>query len=343
MFAGIYFKLGDLLSLFSLQDDGARSMGRYIMRRPRVFVNHQLRRLNRTIRTAGSNKRSNTAGNTAWEWYHDKQYGRQNSRTSSAPPTNGTAYNASKRIAEDGKAPENASASPFSGISTASKPLGNEVVPQSDGKKPSTSTGHMILSRTPRKGVNAVAKTTAAQPEQKTATPLTHNRPPVTASVPSMKPVQDPTTKTVFPKQEQGRTVRTLPSLNPNKTARRPMEVSHERPATAPQIKSEQTATHLPPNAKSISQKPAVGMHGSKLDTVNRPAIQPTVTGKMDAQMQSTSIPARPMVNQTSQSPKKPDAAKPKPQRAAPDQATATDKNRPSGRSNRASNGGGRK
>lgn len=52
MFAGIYFKLGDLLSMFSLHDDGARGMGRYIMHRPRMFLHHQLHRLNRTKRAA---------------------------------------------------------------------------------------------------------------------------------------------------------------------------------------------------------------------------------------------------------------------------------------------------
>ena len=61
VFAGIYFKLGDLLSMFSLHDDGARGMGRYIMHRPRMFLHHQLHRLNRTMRTAGRASRTNTS------------------------------------------------------------------------------------------------------------------------------------------------------------------------------------------------------------------------------------------------------------------------------------------
>lgn len=61
VFAGIYFKLGDLLSMFSLHDDGARGMGRYIMHRPQMFLHHQLHRLNRTMRTAGRASRTNTS------------------------------------------------------------------------------------------------------------------------------------------------------------------------------------------------------------------------------------------------------------------------------------------
>ena len=71
VFAGIYFKLGDLLSIFSLHDDGARGMGRYIMHRPRMFLHHQLHRLNRTMRAATAS-RPNDGGSA------------QNSRSSSA-------------------------------------------------------------------------------------------------------------------------------------------------------------------------------------------------------------------------------------------------------------------
>ncbi len=71
VFAGIYFKLGDLLSMFSLHDDGARGMGRYILHRPRMFLHHQLHRLNRTMRATAANRpnnggtQSNYSGNSA--------------------------------------------------------------------------------------------------------------------------------------------------------------------------------------------------------------------------------------------------------------------------------------
>jgi len=79
VFAGIYFKLGDLLSMFSLHDDGARGMGRYILHRPRMFLHHQLHRLNRTMRAATAS-RPNDGGST------------QNSRSSSTAGTADSGY-----------------------------------------------------------------------------------------------------------------------------------------------------------------------------------------------------------------------------------------------------------
>lgn len=65
LFAGTYFKLGDLLSLFSLRDDGTRSMGRHIARRPGMFLYHQLHRLNRSVRSASSKGKTGSSGNAS--------------------------------------------------------------------------------------------------------------------------------------------------------------------------------------------------------------------------------------------------------------------------------------
>ncbi len=52
-FAGIYMKLGDLMSMFSLQANDTQQIGRRIMRRPYMFLNRRARRLERKIgRTA---------------------------------------------------------------------------------------------------------------------------------------------------------------------------------------------------------------------------------------------------------------------------------------------------
>ncbi len=56
-FAGIYFKLGDLMSLFSLQSNDSQGMGRQLMRRPRMFMHRQTRKLQRSMaRAASGNK-----------------------------------------------------------------------------------------------------------------------------------------------------------------------------------------------------------------------------------------------------------------------------------------------
>lgn len=48
-FAGIYFKLGDLMSMFSLQSGDSQSMGRQIMRKPRMLMHAHMHRLQRKM------------------------------------------------------------------------------------------------------------------------------------------------------------------------------------------------------------------------------------------------------------------------------------------------------
>ena len=53
-FAGIYMKLGDLMSMFSLNVGDSQSMGRRIFRRPYMFMRHRARRMeNRLVRAVG--------------------------------------------------------------------------------------------------------------------------------------------------------------------------------------------------------------------------------------------------------------------------------------------------
>ena len=53
-FAGIYMKLGDLMSMFSLNAGDSQSMGRRIFRRPYLFMRHRARRMEHRIATAVS-------------------------------------------------------------------------------------------------------------------------------------------------------------------------------------------------------------------------------------------------------------------------------------------------
>ena len=48
-FAGIYFKMGDLMSMFSLQSNDTQQVSRRIMRRPYLFLNRGAKRLERRI------------------------------------------------------------------------------------------------------------------------------------------------------------------------------------------------------------------------------------------------------------------------------------------------------
>ena len=53
-FAGIYMKLGDLMSMFSLNANDSQSMGRRIFRRPYLYLAHRARRMEHRIARAVS-------------------------------------------------------------------------------------------------------------------------------------------------------------------------------------------------------------------------------------------------------------------------------------------------
>ena len=66
-FAGIYFKLGDLMAMFSLQSSDTQQVSRRIMRHPYMFLNRRARRLERKIgRTVAASASASTkkAGST---------------------------------------------------------------------------------------------------------------------------------------------------------------------------------------------------------------------------------------------------------------------------------------
>ena len=65
-FAGIYFKLGDLMAMFSLQSSDTQQVSRQIMRRPYMFLNRRARRLERKIgRTMAAGSAGGVAGAAA--------------------------------------------------------------------------------------------------------------------------------------------------------------------------------------------------------------------------------------------------------------------------------------
>ena len=65
-FAGIYFKLGDLMTMFSLQFSDTQQVSRRIMRHPYMFLNRRARRLERKIgRTMAAGAAGGVAGAAA--------------------------------------------------------------------------------------------------------------------------------------------------------------------------------------------------------------------------------------------------------------------------------------
>jgi len=75
-FAGIYMKLGDLMSMFSLNANDSQNMGRRIFRRPYLYLAHRARRMER--RLAGAVTAGGVAGAVAGSSVAGKRAERKN-------------------------------------------------------------------------------------------------------------------------------------------------------------------------------------------------------------------------------------------------------------------------
>lgn len=65
-FGGIYFKLGDLMSLFALQSSDSQQVGSRMFRKPRMLMNRQAQKLQRTVQKSiggSSNNKKTTSTN----------------------------------------------------------------------------------------------------------------------------------------------------------------------------------------------------------------------------------------------------------------------------------------
>lgn len=84
-FAGIYFKLGDLMAMFSLQSSDTQQVGRRIMRHPYMFLNRRARRLERKIgRTVAAGAAGGVAGAAASTKKAGSTHTRANHNTSAS-------------------------------------------------------------------------------------------------------------------------------------------------------------------------------------------------------------------------------------------------------------------
>ena len=79
-FAGIYMKLGELMSMFSLNANDSQQIGRRIFRRPMVFMRHRARRMERRLARAVGTGSMVGAGGSAYN------HARTTSKTTPARP-----------------------------------------------------------------------------------------------------------------------------------------------------------------------------------------------------------------------------------------------------------------
>ena len=296
VFAGIYFKLGDLLSMFSLHDDGARGMGRYIMHRPRMFLHHQLHRLNRTMRATAANRpnggtgsgsnraNSGTAagrsprGGAAGGWYRSGPYGGSGTGGGAGNPSlsgmntiPGAAvpglYGGSLGAGPRGNTPGATPGTP--GSSANGVVSGNLSSNASGGIVPALPPGNTVARHAPS---GSMSPSSAGR----------HIRPviliaPSGQQMSSAKPAQAMSKPILPPPQHQPVAVDTTKTASASVTAaNRP--APHERPAAAPQADSAAKRTEPPAQKR---HEAASTVHGRRdmvrQDNKARPVRDSTV------------------------------------------------------------------
>ena len=98
-FAGIYFKLGDLMGMFALQSGESENMGRHMLRKPRMLMHRQTRRLQRSMSKAFGKKatsatkqgnRAKTNRGTKANHERNNAYGNAHSNASNTNRTGST-------------------------------------------------------------------------------------------------------------------------------------------------------------------------------------------------------------------------------------------------------------
>lgn len=357
VFAGIYFKLGDLLSMFSLHDDGTRGMGRYILHRPRMFLHHELHRLNRTMRAAAANRpnsggtQSNHSGNNTGSAGGTYRY--RNTR-----PNSGSG-GASQAGALHGlpEAPVRGLPSGGAESSTGAPPQGGNP-PSHDGRydapaavlptqadKPNAETAKVSNTAYSRPAtVSAQEETkrpiTAAEQEEtkQSAAPQAHERPVIAAGVPNTEKAQD-----VKPQQQpapagQGRPAAVDAAGTAQAsggTARKPATQPHERPAVAQTDAGERMKQ--PDRQNITAAKQPVHTENRRPDAVSRPAAMQNAADKpitsSTAAVQGKQDTARPAVKTVA--PKTPEmknqVSKPADKRAVQHKQAVMMRNKPDG------------
>lgn len=349
LFAGTYFKLGDLLSLFSLRDDGTRSMGRHIARRPGMFLYHQLHRLNRSVRSAVSKGKPSSSGNSSGRSARDTSGAAYSGQRSSRPSNQSGSATAggqprslsssSARGLPSGTADGSADGSPQTDMPSMSESGTEMPADTAAHSRPETMSAPAAPTLTP-------AGTTQMQngETQRPSPAAAHDRPVVMAV---SKPDTGQAVKPVA-QQRQEQPAGTL-------TTRRPMVSQHERPATvqqdnvarpdAPQDKQIHNAVERPASAAEIrrpdtAQRPAVSAETRRPEAENRPVMQQAEQGKPSERVQDKPANPRPAVQQTASA--KPETKPVQRKRTMQSKSVANSPGSAGGK-NGAQNGGGKK
>ena len=341
LFAGTYFKPGDLLSLFSLRDDGTRSMGRHIARRPGMFLYHQLHRLNRSVRSAASKGKSDGGGNSSGHSARNPSGAAYSGQRSGRPKNQSGSATA-------GGQPRSLSSSSARGLPGGTADGGADGSPRTDmpsmpesGTEISADTAaHSRPETAPTLAASSSAPVGTPQEQaegtQRLSTAAAHDRPVVMAVSGSgtgqaTKPVaqqrqEQPAGAStarrpmVMTESSSGAGQAAKPMEQPvgASSAHSPMVSQHERPATmqqdnaarsdASQNRPTRATTERPAATAEIRrpntvQRPVVSAETRRPDTGNRQVMQQAEPIKLSERVQDKPAKPRPAVEQVTSKP----------------------------------------
>lgn len=296
LFAGTYFKLGDLLSLFSLRDDGTRSMGRHIARRSGMFLYHQLHRLNRSVRSAASKGKTGSSGNSSGHSARNPSgaaYSGQRSRRPNNQSGSTTAGGQPRRLSSSSA--RDLPSGTAGGGSDGSPQTDMPSMPESRAEMPADMAAHSRPETAPTPAVpsSAPVETPQEQAEgtQRSSVAAARDRPVVMAiSNPgagqAAKPVaqqrQEPPAGASTVRRPvvmaasssgAGQVEKTMEQSTGASIARRPMVSRHERPATVQQDNAARSDASQNRLTRATTERPSATAETRRRDTAQRPVV----------------------------------------------------------------------
>ena len=217
-FAGIYMKLGDLMSMFSLQANDTQQVGRRIMRRPYMFLSRRARRLERKIgRTVAAGAAGGVTGAAAASASTKKA---DNTKSSSVGHTR----------------PNHNTSTPYSGGSSKPPALSDNMSQKKDSSKSevhnSLSSQTQEMQSTSKRGI-IDKKSVSKQPQSEKQNP--------------QRPIVD---------KAQDKQESKYKERQSNGSATKRAAPVHERPATTPvPVKSDSQAAASKPE-QNVKERP---------------------------------------------------------------------------------------
>lgn len=324
-FAGIYFKLGDLMSMFSLQSGDSQSVGSRIMRRPRMLMHAHMHRLQhklgRSVAALGAgaavskaSKQSGAASSSGASRTTQADHTRPDGQTGTEEKdsfgkragqaagavmdTKGKIVDTAAGLKEQAKdLPVNAKYALYHGKTQVSEGVRDFTssmtqtrTARAEGRKDKEEQRRKTIAERRAEMEQAKSKKSSAAEPQKTASPV-HERPATTVSqTESREPVERSQTQTARPAVQAG---------NAGKPTERPVVSSVKGKADMPAVDDKQTVKAETPPVRTERQivksekQPAITEHqpvsgsSSRSDRPQPKAVTAPVTAEHEPQRQS--------------------------------------------------------